>query len=190
MQSLLHLSCTYGTMHLFTQENGKMYPTVIAYTFLQPLRRVVRRVGSAAGQHYHDETLECGHTLTKQRGHKRKGQPHYLPDHRRCPLCPPDPPPLRGVEVVLDVAVPYAPGDGTKIGFHYMNEAGRISLKPTKRVRMHPAYHAQLPPVVFERHRLFRALWESEWVCDLCGSRGKNPGGRATHYRAKHGKEV
>jgi len=166
------------------------YPAVVAYTFLQPLRRVIKRRAHPDGATYHSEILECGHTLPKQRGHKRKGEGHYLPDHRRCPFCPPDPPPLKGVEVILDEAVPYTPGDGRRIGFQYVNEAGRLSLKPTNRVRMHPAYHAQLPPSVFHRRRMLRAIWEEEWVCELCGAKGKNPGGRSTHYRVKHGKEV
>ena len=164
------------------------FPAVAAYTFLQPLRRVLRRVNNPAGQHYHDENLDCGHTLLKQRSHARGNGVRYLPDHRRCPECPPDPPPLLGVEVVLDEAVPYAPGDGRRIGFHYVNESGRLSLKPTYRVRMHPAYRATLPPGAFRRRRLKRALWEQPWACELCGASGKNPGGRATHYRVKHGK--
>lgn len=166
------------------------YPAVTAYTFLQPLRKVVRRTPNPAGTGYYDETLECGHALGKQRGQKRKGQAdYYLPDHRRCPSCAPDPPPLLGVEVIIDDAVPYAPGDGKRIGFHYVNDAGRVSLSRTNRIRMHPDYHAQLPPNVFRRRRMVRALWESAWVCEFCGATGKNPGGRATHYRVKHGKK-
>jgi hypothetical protein len=162
---------------------------VIAYTFLQPLRKVVGRVRNPGGQHYYDETLECGHRLEKQRNHKRKGQPHYLPDHRRCPQCPPDPPPLKGVEVIIDEAVPFVPGDGRRIGFQYINDAARVSLKPTKRIRMNPAYHATLPKGIRNRKRLVRPVVLQPWICELCGKTGDNPGGRATHYRVKHKKE-
>ncbi len=168
----------------------KEYPTVVAYTFLQPLRKVTGRTRNQAGEHYYDETLDCGHTLVKQRAHKRRGQPHYLPDSRRCPLCPPDPPPLKGVEIVLDEAVPYTPGDGRRFGFQYVNEAGRVSLKPTVRVRMHPAYHATLPEGITTRARLIRPVVREPWVCHLCGKTGDNPGGRATHYRNKHNMEA
>lgn len=165
-----------------------LYPAVTAYRFLQPLKKVVRRASNPAGAGYFDETLECGHALTKQRGHKRKGQhDYYLPDHRRCPDCPPDPPPLLGVEVVLDAEVPYEPGDGRRTGFHYVNESGRVSLERTNKVRMHPDYHAQLPASTFRRRRMVHALWESAWACEVCGAKGKNPGGRATHMRVKHG---
>jgi hypothetical protein len=166
------------------------YPSVVAYTFLQPLRKVVKRSGNSAGRYYYDETLECGHTLVKQRGHFAGKGVRYLPQHRRCPLCPPDPPPLKDVEVLLDAAVPYDASSGAKPGFHYVNEAGRVSLRPTSRVRMHPAYHAKLPPEVFQRRRMLRGMWECPWVCEICGAMGKNPGGRATHYRVKHQKEV
>ena len=163
------------------------YPTIAAYTFLQPLKKVVRRVPNSAGVGYCDETLECGHTLLKQRGRGKRGhKDYYLPDHRRCPRCQPDPPPLLGVEVILDEAIPYVAGDGSRIGFHYVNEAGRVSLARTKRLRMHPDYHAQLPHSVFRRKRMLRGLCELSWVCELCGLSGKSPGGRATHYRVKH----
>ncbi len=165
------------------------YPAVAAYTFLQPLKKVAKRVPNPDGANYYDETLECGHTLVKQRNHKRKNQSHYLPDHRRCPMCLPDPPPLLGVEVILDDLVPFTRGDGRRIGFHYVNEAGRLSLARTNRVRMHPDYHAQLPPSALKRRRMFHALCEKPWVCEVCGAQGKNPGGRATHYRVKHAKK-
>ena len=198
MPWLLHLFCTYGTLHVFDRPPSirsyrtvmnDNYPAITAYTFLQPLKRVVSRIGNPAGAHYHDETLECGHTVLKLRGHKRKGQTrYYLPEQRRCPLCKPDPPPLLDVEVILDERVPYSPNEGRYIGFHYLNEAGRISLARTNKVRMHPDYHASLTPSIFRRRRLLHGLCEVAWKCKVCGAEGRNPGGRARHYQVKHGK--
>jgi hypothetical protein len=151
------------------------HPEVVPYTFLLPLQKVVRRVANPPGTLYFDETLECGHTL---RG-LRKGRF----DRRRCSECPPAPPPLKGVEIVLDDTVPYEQGNTRRPGWYYLNGTNRLSLKPTNRVRMHPACHAAMPAEAFARTRLKDGLCEVAWECPICGLKGTSTGGKAAHGR-------